>query len=172
MEISPMVAADVATCLRLYRLNEPGRFPPNFIGEYERTLRAKGTAFLVARVNGELVGSAGLMMAGDVLKRGIGLVFGLVHPAWQHRGVGSSLLLARLAALPEPQTSWAIALSAVDASRSFYEQYGFRFAGRFPNCGVELDHFAAALGGKEWRLCRAILTEAGVTPATQQLIWR
>src|ERR1700727_2222695 len=76
LELSPMAGADIGTCLELYRLNEPGRFPPNLIAEYQRTLE-EGTAFLIARIDGVVVGSAGLMRFGSHLKRGIGLVFGL-----------------------------------------------------------------------------------------------
>lgn len=140
--------------------------------EYERTLAAKGTAFLVARMDGELVGVGGLMTVGGGSSRGIGLAFGLVHPAWQRRGLGSALLLARLAALPEPDPCWNIALSAVERAQSFSQRFGFIFCGRFLNAGVELDHFAALLSVKEWRRCRLILNDAGVTPAIPQLIWK
>lgn len=126
--IGPLLATDIPACRELYKLNEPGRFPPNLMEEYERTLAAKGTAFLVARMGGELVGAGGLMRLGGEASRGIGLAFGLVHPAWQRRGFGSALLLARLAALPEPDPYWNIALSAVESAQTFYQQFGFMAA--------------------------------------------
>src|SRR5678816_2032909 len=92
---------DLPQCLELYALNETGRFPPGVAAHYEESLMKANTYFLVAESDGRIIASGGLSYFGreDVAV----LSFGLVHPGQQGKGIGTALLLARLALLKPNQ---------------------------------------------------------------------
>src|SRR3954454_23494267 len=88
---------DLPRCLEIYRLNEPGRFPRGVLQQYERVLLGQSSYFLVVEKAGEIVATGG--MAYFQQPNVATFCFGLVHPAHQGRGIGTALLLARLALL-------------------------------------------------------------------------
>jgi predicted N-acetyltransferase YhbS len=87
--------------VEIYSLNEPGRFPevePSF----ETSLKKASSYTLVAEKEGRIVACGRLsyfLPQGFVRRNWAILSFGLVHPEHQGRGLGTALVLARLALL-------------------------------------------------------------------------
>jgi GNAT superfamily N-acetyltransferase len=162
LNLSSFNSSDTDACINIYRLNEAAHFPPGLLGEFKRTLSAYGTRFVVARYETEVVGIGGIAPWRRGPLHVVPLVFGMVHPQWQRRGVGSALLLARLASLPEPKPYWRVSLSPLRGSQSFYARFGFTYAGSLPYLHLHTDWHDLHLYADEWRRCKEILIEAGV----------
>jgi len=145
---------DIPLCLSLYRANEARHFPRGFLGYYEHGLRGRQFLNLIALRGGEPVGCGGLVYdaAGNAW-----FCFGMVAPAHQRKGIGTALMLARLALLT-PVDGWcAISIMAVPGSVSFYRRFGFIFlpaAGDASATSAFLDVPAA-----EVEACRTFLAE-------------
>jgi GNAT superfamily N-acetyltransferase len=176
VQVRAYTAEDFEACVELYRLNEPGRFPPGHLPEFERTLRDGKHLFLILEEEGKIVGCGGISINRyemGVVVYGIQawLFFGLIHPQSHRRGLGSALLLARLAMLP-PAEWWPISLQAVPTSRSFYETLGFRFDPTMKyEGGAECSAMCAYLNSADRKLCDTLLRDAGVTlPSIQPVV--
>ena len=116
--------ADIPLCLSLYRANEATHFPKGFFHDYEARLRGRQLLNLIAMRGGEPVGCGGLVYDAN---GNAWFCFGMVAPAHQRTGIGTALMLARLALLT-PVDGWcAIAITAVPTSVSFYRRFGFTF---------------------------------------------
>lgn len=119
--------ADFEACLRLYEENEPGRFPPNTAPLYADHLNKTEGMTLVLEQDGKIVGVGGISLKPDpAVSLCCWLSFGLIAPAHHRRGLGTVLLLARIARLPADLLPVPAFLMAVKSSRSFYERFGFR----------------------------------------------
>jgi putative acetyltransferase len=103
-----------------------------WVARFEQT--PPGSHVLVAEVDGELVGSAGLFALGTSPRLRHAASFGIsVHPAMQGRGVGDALLRAIL----EQADTW-LGLVRVELdvyadnerARALYERHGFVVEGR------------------------------------------
>jgi len=116
--------ADIPLCLSLYRANEARHFPPGFFEDYAARLRGRQLLNLIAMRDGEAVGCGGLVYDAN---GNVWFCFGMVAPAHQRKGIGTALMLARLALLTPVDGSCAIAITAVPGSVSFYRRFGFRF---------------------------------------------
>src|SRR5690242_7316213 len=109
--LSPMTfrrieTADIPQCLQIYKLNEPGRFPEGVIDKYEKALREQNSYFLVAEKDGRIVATGGIHR---FLRPHVAtLCFGLVHPEHQGKGIGTALLLARLALLGDKEPVYRV----------------------------------------------------------------
>lgn len=159
-KIRPYSPEDYTACRELYVLNEPGRFPVGILPEFEAALKGNTTLFLVAEEEGELCGCAGIMIRTDGMLRA-SLSFGLVHPKHHKRGFGTALLLARLTMLTKEP--WTVVLVPVPASRSFYEQFGFReFAIVKVATGHEMPLLLGHISPDELDRCDYLLSNAGV----------
>lgn len=111
---------DFEVCLEIYRLNAPGRFPPEVVRECEVTLQKADGSMLVIEKSGRVVACGGASLTDGMG----GLYYGLIHPDFQRQGLGRLLLLARLARFQCPPV--AISIHAVEASVGYYERYGFK----------------------------------------------
>lgn len=60
VEIHSYSSQDFGTCREFYLLNEPGRFPPGVLPDFEATLREDNRLFLVAKMAGKLCGCGGI----------------------------------------------------------------------------------------------------------------
>jgi predicted N-acetyltransferase YhbS len=116
--------SDLIDCLEIYALNEKDRFPLGVRDLYRKTLLEEATYTLVAEKDGRVIASGGLsyLMREDVAA----LSFGLVHPDHQGSGIGTSLLLARLALLDPQRQPYSVGIAAVEKSFGFYRRFGFR----------------------------------------------
>jgi N-acetylglutamate synthase-like GNAT family acetyltransferase len=117
--------------------------------------------YLVIEVEGMLVGCGGISIDRWPTQNCGSLVFGLIHPGYHRRGLGSTLLLARLALLPAK--AWRINLQAVPASRSFYEMFGFLLYSTVKHVtGEECAALCAYLSAEDQALCRVLLERARI----------
>jgi predicted N-acetyltransferase YhbS len=115
---------DMPQCLELYALNEPERFPKGVSEQYEKCLTEQTSYFLVAEIEGQIVASGGLSYW---TRRDFAvLCFGLVRPSHQGKGIGTALLLARLALLNPKHFEYHVFIFAVEKSFGFYWRFGFR----------------------------------------------
>ena len=149
---------DTDGCLELYRLNEPGRFPPDTVGMYEKSIREQTSYFVVAEQEHQIIASGGLSYFG---RENIAVFcFGLVHPDHQDKGLGTALFLARLALLNPKRRTYRVVIAAVEKSIGFYERFGFRKATPWKDLHNE-KHPSGYLDvtAREIRQCRALLRE-------------
>lgn len=160
---------DFDRCIELYRLNERGRFPEGILPEYESWLREEGALKLVVEDQGVLVASGGIVIQRTSIAEMANLCFGLVHPEHHRRGLGSALLLARMAFLPSE--AWRIFLQAVPSSRTFYEEFGFQRVSdvKLPS-GETMTFLSAYLSPDDRELSRTLLQRARVELPAADLI--
>jgi len=161
---------DLPQCLEIYRLNEPGRFPEGVLEQYERVLSRQISYFLVAEKDGQILATGG--MAYFLRRHTATLCFGLVHPEHQGRGIGTALLLARLALLNPKRRAYRVLIFAVDKSFGFYLRCGFATHGLWRDKHGQ-HHPAGQLKFKPTEIlrCRNLLAEHGITvPRDEALI--
>lgn len=153
-------AGDRPYCEAIYRLNEAAHFPSGFFEKFSGTLGAPAHVFIVAEVDGAVRGFAGLSMV-PVLPHCVSwLAYGMVHPQFKRGGLGTALLLARLAALPESHVPCTILMTSVGGSNTFYERFGFRFFGVPAKRNVHgIDHYRVHFTrGDQIRCAQALQT--------------
>jgi GNAT superfamily N-acetyltransferase len=114
---------DLPQCLELYALNEPGRFPMGVKPQYEKSLTEGHAYHLVTDDSGQIVATGGVAYLHREDR--VCLCFGLVHPGHQGRGIGTALLMARLAMLKPRRFTYDVFIFAVEASLPFYRRFGF-----------------------------------------------
>ena len=154
---------DKDACRRIYKINEARHFPSGHFDEFIETLEAPGVLNLVAESDGRVVGVAGVSID-STDGRLCHLSFGMIHPDVQRRGIGSALLLARIASLPRPDPLLMLAMAPVKNSIPYYERFGFELVGKFPlgSNGDVSDLYAATLSGAAWSACRTLLDASRV----------
>jgi hypothetical protein len=169
VHVRAFAPADFEHCVELYRSNEPERFPPGILPEFERSLQSGTNLHLVIEEEGVIVGCGGISISKSREADEVWLSFGLIRPDSHRRGLGSVLLLARLSMLPE--RLWRIVLQAVPSSRTFYEEFGFLFHSSVHHGDRwECSFLYAYLYPDDRRLCHSLLRRAGVTFSKEQLV--
>jgi GNAT superfamily N-acetyltransferase len=149
--------ADIPLCLSLYRANEAKHFPPGFFDDYEARLRGRQLLNLIAMRGGEPVGCGGLVYDAN---GNAWFCFGMVAPAHQRKGIGTALMLARLALVTPVDGLCAIWLTAVPGSVSFYRRFGFLFLPGVEDASGTLHSIAFLdVPAAEVEACRALLAE-------------
>lgn len=160
MIIRELKPNDVDSCVDIYIKNEPGRFPEGYLEEFKRSIVSESFLWLVVEDADQVIGIGGICR--DSQDATIcHLSFGMIRPDRQGEGFGSALLLARLAALPEPQPCERVFMSSVGGSIQFFTRFGFSFFGRAPmdSRPVEFDIYYTVLSQPAWSACAAILSE-------------
>lgn len=172
IKIRPLRETDVENCLEIYRLNEPERFPEGYIDCFHLCLSKPEYLFLVAENDAGLCGFGGILFYEKATQCLACLAFGMVHPAHQGKGIGTALILSRLAILPEPSPKWWITLSPVPKSKTFYENFGFEFVGFFvdPFDQYRAESFAVQLTANHWKECREMLARAKIKLNLEHLV--
>lgn len=150
-------------CRNIYRLNEPGRFPPGHLQTFTENLESSLQLFLVVELQDRIAAVGGLCRTPES-PQGCGLSFGMVHPELHKRGLGTTLLLARLAVLPRPGGVWWAFLSSAGGSSTFFKRFGFQHCGRYalPPTMEEFDHYRAYLQESDWETCAKVLGDRQV----------
>lgn len=153
--------ADIPHCLELHALNATDRFPKGGSAEYEACLMEQSAYFLVAEKDGQIVATGGLSywMREDISV----LCYGLVNPRHQGQGIGTALLLARLALLRPPDFSQRVFIFAVEKSIAFYRRFGFgKFKDWQDKQGKLHPSGQLSITRTEIRQCRALLRAHGI----------
>lgn len=115
-------AADFARCLEIHDLNAPGRFPKNSHDAFVKYLADRTCGLIVVEHEGEIVGCGGLVSQGSHVHT---LCYGLVHPRFQGRGIGSMLTLLRLQKIADEPGKHGVLICSVPRAIGFYGRFGF-----------------------------------------------
>jgi [ribosomal protein S18]-alanine N-acetyltransferase len=128
LTIAAMQIADLDVVQAIERASFSSPWPPN---AYRSELETNRLAnYLVARVDGEIVGYGGMWLMVDEAH----ITTFAVHPAWRRQRIGERLLIAFLDLAVERRAHEAtleVRLSNL-AARRLYEKYGFRPVGLRP----------------------------------------
>jgi len=156
--IRPFAKSDMDACRSLYTQNERGRFPPGYLQTFTDSLESPAQLFLVVELLGQVAAVGGIYRTPES-PQGCSLVFGMVRPELHRKGLGTALLLARLAILPRPTGLWWAFLSSAGGSSAFFERFGFQHYGRhaLPPDMREFDCYRAYLEESDWTACASIL---------------
>ena len=142
--VRPYAPSARAACLALFDSNLPEFFAAHERDDFARFLDEPGATILVLETTGpELIACGGYYIR-DGSGKG-GLAWGMVARGWHRRGVGRTLLHARLRAL---QTAGAdvVTVRTSQHSRGFFEREGFE------EVRVVRDGFAPGIDMIELRL--------------------
>lgn len=128
VSVGPLYRADAERCAELERLLFPGDDP--WSAQAFRDAVGSGQLYLAARVDGRLVGYAGLaVVAGPPRAEAEVHTIG-VDPDWQGHGIGRALLTRLLDAADQlGATVFLEVRTDNDAARALYESCGFTVVG-------------------------------------------
>jgi GNAT superfamily N-acetyltransferase len=151
---------DLARCTELYHLNAPGRFPDGGITGFGDYLREPEAVKLVVEAGQKIVAVGGISDPKLSCCYVAHLSYGMVDPAWHRRRVGTLLLLARIATLPEPAPWGILKMTNVPSAATFYQRFGF---GPYHSVDPDgLHRHAASIDRDSWRATRRIVDDCGV----------
>jgi hypothetical protein len=102
----------------LYALNEPGRFPKGVAPLYEKSLLEGGSYYLVTESGARLSPLADFPITHEPI--GLCCASVLVHPRQHGQGLGTMLLLSRLAFLKASISPYHLFIFEVEESFGFY----------------------------------------------------
>jgi Acetyltransferase (GNAT) family len=156
--------ADKDACVEIYNENETGRFPDGVVGQFEQFLQSPGYLRLVGCIDEQPIAIGGIGLIPGLFADSVWLVFGMVRPALHRRGIGTAMLLARLAALPRPAKPVRVSLTSVEASEGFFERFGLAYQGQMavPASSKRLDVKSAILDSAGWDTCRTLIHGMGI----------
>ena len=154
---------DTPACHEIYRLNEPGRFPDGYFAHFSKFLTSGKALFLVVEEDLGVSAFAAVSMHPPPIQSNINLTFGMVHPKEQRRGLGTVMLLARLAVLPD-SPRYILSMAPVAPAQRFYRQFGFGLVGTFQDydIGDTFDTFGVTIRLRDLQNCRKKLQDNGV----------
>jgi GNAT superfamily N-acetyltransferase len=154
---------DVEACLELYRLNEPGRFPPGQLPGYFKCLAKQEAYFLGVEGTKGLVATCGLALVERRNHLAIAC-YGLVHPEHHGKGLGTAMLLARLAMLDPRRLGFFVHMNTVADSMTFYRRSGFAPGGTWQDqSGAKHPTADRFLFGYQITRIRRLLDRHGIT---------
>lgn len=122
----PYMAADRAACLAIFDGNVPAYFAPEeraAFADHLDGLPAVGAPYLVLEDRGAVVGCSGLSFAAQGTHAS--LSWGMVDRTRHGGGLGTRLLLARLAMARATPGLTELVLETSQHTRRFYERFGF-----------------------------------------------
>jgi predicted GNAT family N-acyltransferase len=116
---------DKSACLAIYFENvEKQLVPAEYREEFEEALEDSSIATVVGVTDERVVACGGICYYHS--REEAGLSYGLVHPEFQRRRIGTSILLARLSLLePSAKVPCDVSLTATQYSKTFFMRYGF-----------------------------------------------
>jgi predicted N-acetyltransferase YhbS len=161
LKIRKFLPTDHDACMRIYRDNKPGRFPDGVAPEFEFFLARQDYLKLVCCVGDRLTAVGGIGLIRRFPSTRAWLVFGIVDPSLHGNGIGTALLLARLAALPRPVKPLRLLLSNVHGSVGFFARFGFQLQGQMavrPG-GQRIDVCSAMLDVSAWEICHGAVSQ-------------
>jgi predicted N-acetyltransferase YhbS len=123
-----LAQSDCESCVRIYRQNASGRFPPSDLEQFEGSLRKRAGNCIVAELDSRVVGFGGVsLMAPKVAV----LFYGMIALEHQRKRIGAALTHLRLAQLPEQADGYYVFIFAVEASIRVYSRFGFSAVGEW-----------------------------------------
>lgn len=160
-----LTPGDHVRCAEIYTRNEPGRFPAGFLPEFQANLQRKDVLWLGLFAGDALLAFGGITFSPFIRYDHAWLLFGMVDPPHHGRGLGTAILLARVAALSRPTKPIKILMSNVGTSERFYSRFGFSSIGEFQVGHTQkavMDHRAALLRENVWLNIRSRLLTANM----------
>lgn len=121
--IREYLPSDMDACLEIYRSNL-AEFLPSTLGLFHAHLSGAFSYYLVIASGDAILGCGGLDIRAD--RNHAGLAFGMVRRDSHGLGIGSLLLLARLALVDREHDPAFIGLETSVAVAMFYERFGFQ----------------------------------------------
>ena len=123
--IRPFVRTDEAACLGIFDGNMPRFFAPSERPEFVRFLETSTSPYLVATAqDGSVIACGGYHVDGDAAFAN--LTWGMVQRSWHGRGIGETLLHARIAAIEASTTVAVIRATTSQHARGFFARHGFK----------------------------------------------
>jgi uncharacterized protein (TIGR02246 family) len=129
--------SDRDACLAIFDSNVPLYFGAAERGEFAAFLADLRCRYLVAEVDGAIVGCGGFYIVRE--GRHGGLAWGMVACAWQRRGIGARLLQTRLDWLSREPSIDGVRINTSQHTAAFFERFGFHTE------DISADHFAPGL---------------------------
>lgn len=115
-----------AECVSLLERNVPHGVPEGEADAYLSSLRAAGIRTIIAEdADGQLVGTFGLGRVHGI--NDFWLSYVLVAPERHRRGIGTTLVIAAMAMLPENEGDLRLFMAALPAAVEFHAPFGFSF---------------------------------------------
>lgn len=144
--LDPMQPEDLDSVLAIERVS----FPTVWSREsYLRELRSRNSYYIVARLEGDIIGHAGMwIVLGEAHLSTLA-----VHPSRRRRKLGR-FLLAHLIRVAEQKGAARIALEVREgnfAAHRLYQHFGFQFRGRLP-------HYYGDTGEHALVMCKQLAT--------------
>jgi N-acetylglutamate synthase-like GNAT family acetyltransferase len=121
--IREYTSEDLPACLRVYHSNEGVFYPAGRVEHFTEFLERGTSYFLVVEHEKEIVGCGGLELSGD--GPWAWLVHGMIHKDRQKKGLGTTLLAARLSLLEPDGQPVQVRLRVGTAAAPFYDRFGF-----------------------------------------------
>ncbi|WP_269538950.1 GNAT family N-acetyltransferase [Cerasicoccus fimbriatus] len=150
---------DFAFCESLHEKNIPHGVPKGHLPIYQDSLRSGMTLTLIAEHNSTPVATCGVHWCNENV---LGFAYGLVHPDYHGKGIGTTMSFARFGLPPINRDPFLITLCALETSLTFYQSLGFKFLCREDAqdhrfCRADINPFTAELVAYS----RDLLNEAG-----------
>jgi predicted N-acetyltransferase YhbS len=140
LTISRCDLSQVEECVSLYEANIPCGLPPGEAAECRKAMRSDDSLTLAVRAEKRLVGTFGVHFG--PIPQIYWLSYLMAAPDQHRRGIGTTMLLAALALLPEAHEDLKFCLSAVPGATKFYNRFGFKVAGKHQHESGQTHYFA------------------------------
>lgn len=114
---------DKSALVEIMKLNVPQFFAEVEVNDFDEYLDNETEVYLVAEVDGELVGAGGLNFV-DQNKTAM-ISWDFIKPEWHGKGIGSQLLNHRIEILKTKKTVDLIVVRTSQLAYEFYEKNGF-----------------------------------------------
>ncbi len=115
---------DREACLEVYHSNVPDPCPEAILPLCARFLDEGTSYLLVVEHEGRVAGCGGLELRGE--GPFAHLFFGFLHKDWQGRGLGTTLLAARLSLIEHEGQDITVHLEAGTEAAGFFGRFGFK----------------------------------------------
>ena len=123
-DFRPYVDADQEAVLAVFRANTPAYFSPEEESGLVYFLNHKIEEYYVMLVDHEIIGSGGINFEDD---KTTGIIsWGMIHPDFQGKYLGSALLKFRIGQLQKNDTVQRLLLRTSQHVYKFYEKQGFQ----------------------------------------------
>jgi len=152
-----MSESDISDCERVYLANEAQHFPADFFESFAAWLRADDSLKIVADIDGKVVGLGGVALRSSEWGEAAVIEFGMVHPDHSRRGIGTALLLARIAAIPATTIPCKVLMSSAGETVAFYRRFGFAYVTDAWVNDSLLSHYVVTISFDNYTQCREAL---------------